>query len=43
MTFSFFLLMTTPVAYGNSGVGVELELQLLAYATVMAIPVPSCI
>ena len=33
MTFSFFLLMTTPVAYGNSGVGVELELQLLAFAT----------
>ena len=37
------LFMASSVAYGTSWLGVELELQLLAYTTAMAMPDLSCI
>ena len=37
-----FIFRVTPVAYGSS-IGVKLELQLPAYATVVAMPDPSCV
>ena len=40
---NFFLFRAAPVAYGSSQVGVELELQLLAYATATAMPEQSLV
>ena len=43
--FFLFLLFyrATPAAYGSPRLGVELELQLLAYTIAIATPGPSCI
>ena len=39
--FSFCLFRAAPTAYGSSRIGAELELQLLAYATVTAMQYPA--
>ena len=42
-SFFFFLFRATPVAYGSSKAGVDLELQLPAYTTATATRDQSCI